>query len=118
MNVSVPVEQPIGSYERVVAPPVPLIVMKPFAAPVTEVIVSGSPVSPGPPLSLALMSMAVAPPRRTVNPSLPAIGGSLTPLTVIENDWSALVSTPPLAVPPLSSGEPSGSRSRSCSPRA
>ena len=38
-----------------------------------------------------------------MNASLFALGASLTPLTVIENVWSALVSTPPLAVPPSSS---------------
>ncbi len=30
------------------------------------------------------------------------VGGSLTGVTVMVNVWSALVSTPPLAVPPLS----------------
>ncbi len=65
-----------------------------------EVIVR---LSPSGSLSLARTLIVTGPlPWMTVGKSLIAAGAWSTPMTVIVNIWTALVSAPPLAVPPLS----------------
>ena len=95
MNVSVPVAFAFGVYVQAVALQV-TVPSAPFVLPVIVSVLNSTSVS----LLNTLIATGVS--SVVVAVSFTATGGSLTGVTVIENETGEVVLTPPFAVPPLS----------------